>query len=107
MMLRFTGSNADIALPQVEEIPIQGMPLWQKLREIFRGAPTFSLAFLTMAILCAIFAPLLAPFSPVATNPRVSPGMTVKLTPLTALTTPRRVKNAVFSSWTSSKGCTS
>jgi peptide/nickel transport system permease protein len=41
----------------------------QKLREIFRGAPVFSLFFLTIALLCALFAPFLAPYSPVATNP--------------------------------------
>ncbi len=36
----------------------------RKLPEIFRGAPKFSLLFLTLAIVCAIMAPLL-PFDPV------------------------------------------
>ena len=37
---------------------------WVKLAEIFRGAPKFSLFFLTLSIGCAIAAPLL-PFDPV------------------------------------------
>ena len=41
----------------------------QKLREIFRGAPVFSLIFLAIALICAIFAPLIAPYSPIETNP--------------------------------------
>src|SRR6516165_11817887 len=36
---------------------------------ILRGAPSFSLCFLAIALLCAVFAAHLAPCSPVATNP--------------------------------------
>ena len=39
------------------------------LRDVFRGAPIFSLVFLTIALICAIFAPLIAPYSPIETNP--------------------------------------
>jgi peptide/nickel transport system permease protein len=39
------------------------------LRNVFRGAPIFSLVFLTIALICAIFAPLIAPYSPIETNP--------------------------------------
>jgi len=40
-----------------------------KLRGVFRGAPVFSLVFLTIALICAVFAPLIAPHSPIETNP--------------------------------------
>jgi peptide/nickel transport system permease protein len=40
-----------------------GVSTW--LRSIFRGAPIFSLVVLTVAIVCAIFAPLLAPADPI------------------------------------------
>ena len=39
------------------------------LRNVFRGAPIFSLVFLTIALICALFAPLIAPYSPIETNP--------------------------------------
>ena len=38
------------------------------LRNVFRGAPIFSLVFLTIALICALFAPLIAPYSPIETN---------------------------------------
>jgi peptide/nickel transport system permease protein len=41
----------------------------QKVREVFRGAPILSLTFLLIALSCALFAPWLSPYSPVATNP--------------------------------------
>jgi peptide/nickel transport system permease protein len=41
----------------------------QKVREVFRGAPALSLTFLVIALLCALFAPWISPYSPVATNP--------------------------------------
>ena len=43
--------------------------LLQKLRQLFRGAPKLSLGFLAIAAICALFAPFIAPFSPVTTNP--------------------------------------
>jgi peptide/nickel transport system permease protein len=41
----------------------------QKVREVFRGAPALSLTFLVIALICALFAPWISPYSPVATNP--------------------------------------
>ena len=41
----------------------------QHVRDVFRGAPVLSLSFLVIALICAIFAPLIAPYSPVATSP--------------------------------------
>ena len=38
------------------------------LRNVFRGAPIFSLVFLTISLICALFAPLIAPYSPIETN---------------------------------------
>ena len=40
-----------------------GVSTW--LRSTFRGAPIFSLVVLTVAVVCAIFAPLLAPADPI------------------------------------------
>ena len=37
-------------------------------RSVFRGAPLFSLCFLTLAVACAVCAPLLAPYDPIQTN---------------------------------------
>jgi peptide/nickel transport system permease protein len=34
------------------------------LREIFRGAPIFPLLFLSIAMICAVFAPVIAPYDP-------------------------------------------
>jgi len=51
-------------------------------RAVFRGAPVFSLGFLTLAIACAIFAPLLAPYDPIQTNRAqtlVSPSLSAHL----------------------------
>ncbi len=39
------------------------------LRGVFRGAPLFSLTFLAIAFICAVFAPLIAPYSPITTDP--------------------------------------
>jgi peptide/nickel transport system permease protein len=41
----------------------------QRLREAWRGVPIFSLLMLTAAILCALFAPFLAPYDPIKTSP--------------------------------------
>jgi peptide/nickel transport system permease protein len=38
------------------------------LRSALRGLPVFSLCVLTVALVCAIFAPLIAPADPIATN---------------------------------------
>jgi peptide/nickel transport system permease protein len=77
-MLSYGESNVDIAW-HAETPPGQ---VWYRWREVFRGATGFSLAFLTLAVLCAIFAPLIAPFSPVATNPAnilQTPGLSTHL----------------------------
>jgi peptide/nickel transport system permease protein len=41
---------------------------WQWLTEVLRGAPRFSLLFLTLAVLCALCAPWLVPYDPVKGN---------------------------------------
>jgi peptide/nickel transport system permease protein len=42
--------------------------LW-RVRSVLRGAPLFSLVFLTVAIGSAVFAPLIAPYDPIQNNP--------------------------------------
>ncbi len=57
-------------VPQVLSETASGISrLVQKLRGVFRGAPAFSLIFLAIAVICAVFAPLIAPYSPIETNP--------------------------------------
>jgi peptide/nickel transport system permease protein len=41
----------------------------QSVRDALRGAPVLSLLFLAMALMCALFAPWIAPYSPVETHP--------------------------------------
>src|SRR5919198_1516681 len=43
-----------------------GLVAWG--RSVLRGAPVFSLCFLTLAVACAVCAPLLAPYDPIQTN---------------------------------------
>jgi len=52
-------------------LAVRGQPIlaMQRLREAWRGVPIFSLLVLTGAILCALFAPLLAPYDPIKTSP--------------------------------------
>lgn len=52
-------------------LAVRGQPtlVMQRLRETWRGVPIFSLLMLTGAILCALFAPLLAPYDPIKTSP--------------------------------------
>jgi peptide/nickel transport system permease protein len=52
-------------------LTVRGQPalVMQRLRQAWRGVPVFSLMMLTVAILCALFAPLLAPYDPIRTNP--------------------------------------
>ena len=40
-----------------------------RVRSVFRGAPVFSLIYLTAAVICAIFAPLIAPMDPIQNDP--------------------------------------
>jgi peptide/nickel transport system permease protein len=45
--------------------PVQWAGWLRRLTELLRGAPKFSLLVLTLAVICAIFAPGLAPYDPV------------------------------------------
>ena len=64
-----SSSDGELVLPQTAATRARLLILAQKLPQVLRGAPKLSLAFLVIAITCALFAPRLAPFSPVATNP--------------------------------------
>jgi peptide/nickel transport system permease protein len=44
---------------------VQWAGWWRRLAELLRGAPKFSLLVLTLAVICALFAPGLAPYDPV------------------------------------------
>ena len=68
-MLRLKDSRGELVLPRSAETLAGLSTLLQKLRELFRGAPKLSLGFLAIAAICALFAPLIAPYSPVSTNP--------------------------------------
>lgn len=48
---------------------VGGMSLLGRVRSVLRGAPLLSLAFLTVAIGGAVFAPLIAPYDPIQNNP--------------------------------------
>ncbi len=68
-MLRLKDSRGELVLPRSTETLAGLSTLLQKLRQLFRGAPKLSLGFLAIAAICALFAPLIAPYSPVSTNP--------------------------------------
>ena len=68
-MLRLKDSRGELVLPRSTETLAGLSTLLQKLRELFRGAPKLSLGFLAIAAICALFAPFIAPYSPVSTNP--------------------------------------
>src|SRR5215468_5141635 len=79
-MARPAPSTPELALPQPVMAHSTGLLAWG--RAVFRGAPVFSLGFLTLAIACAIFAPLLAPYDPIQTNRAqtlVSPSLSAHL----------------------------
>jgi peptide/nickel transport system permease protein len=67
MVARRVETDLDLARPTTSE-PSRSSAA-QKVRDVFRGAPVLSLTFLAIAFICAICAPLIAPYSPVATNP--------------------------------------
>src|SRR5712691_13061690 len=52
-------------------LAVRGQPtlVMQRLRQAWRGVPIFSLVMLAGAVLCALFAPLLAPYDPIRANP--------------------------------------
>src|SRR5215510_9131314 len=65
-----TRSQSDkLALALPLPIKVQPTVVMQRLRQAWRGVPIFSLLMLTSAILCALFAPLLAPYDPIKTHP--------------------------------------
>ena len=68
-MVKLEGTIAE-PVPREPDDTTSGLSLLvQKLRDVFRGAPAFSLTFLAIAIICAVFAPLIAPYSPIAVDP--------------------------------------
>ena len=79
-MARSATPAPELVLPQPVTAPRTGLVAWG--RAVFRGAPVLSLCFLTLAIACAIGAPLLAPYDPIQTNRAqtlVSPSLSVHL----------------------------
>ncbi|MBI3327744.1 MAG: ABC transporter permease [Nitrospinae bacterium] len=62
--------------PAIEGFALRRPLAWQAqwagwikwITGVFRGAPKFPLLFLTLAVICAIFAPWLAPYDPVKGN---------------------------------------
>ena len=65
-MARSAPAAPELMLPQPVPAHSTGLMAWG--RSMFRGAPAFSLCFLTLAVTCAICAPLLAPYDPIQTN---------------------------------------
>jgi peptide/nickel transport system permease protein len=63
-------SEPDLAalVPQ-QPAGVSGLALLWRVRSVWRGAPLFSLAFLTLAIGGAVLAPLVAPYDPIQNNP--------------------------------------
>ena len=75
-MARSALPSPQLAVPQPVSVQRTGLVAWG--RSMFRGAPLFSLSFLTLAIACALCAPLLAPYDPIETHRAetlVSPGL--------------------------------
>ncbi|MDH3599733.1 MAG: ABC transporter permease [Candidatus Tectomicrobia bacterium] len=68
-MLSSSDSNAELAVDQLTDTRDVLPTLSQRLRDVFRGAPKFSLFFLAVALMCTLFAPYIAPYSPVSTSP--------------------------------------
>src|SRR5215475_3316242 len=65
-MARSAPPASELVLSQPVPAHWTGLVAWG--RSVFRGAPLFSLCFLTLAIACAVCAPLLAPYDPIQTN---------------------------------------
>ena len=65
-MARSASPAPELVLSQPVPAPRTGLVAWG--RSVFRGAPLFSLCFLTLAVACAVCAPLLAPYDPIQTN---------------------------------------
>lgn len=67
MVARHVETELDLLPPVVPQTWLSNAT--QTVQDVFRGAPVLSLAFLVIALMCALFAPWVAPYSPVATNP--------------------------------------
>ncbi|ETX06321.1 ABC transporter permease [Candidatus Entotheonella palauensis] len=67
MVARRVETELDLAQPEASETRLSRVT--QNVRDVFRGAPVLSLIFLAIALICALFAPWIAPYSPVATSP--------------------------------------
>ncbi len=65
-MARSAPPTPELVLPQPVPVHRTGLVAWG--RSVLRGAPGFSLCFLTLAVACALCAPLLAPYDPIQTN---------------------------------------
>jgi peptide/nickel transport system permease protein len=65
-MARSAPPAPELLLPQPVPAHRTGLVVWG--RSVFRGAPLFSLCFLTLAVAGAIGAPLFAPYDPIQTN---------------------------------------
>ena len=64
-MLQSTPESNGLTFPEPLPEPGQWASGMRWLTELLRGAPKFSLLVLTVAVICAIFAPRLAPYDPV------------------------------------------
>ena len=64
-MARSASPAPELVLSQPGPAPRTGLGAWG--RSVLRGA-LFSLSFLTLAVACAVCAPLLAPYDPIQTN---------------------------------------
>jgi peptide/nickel transport system permease protein len=65
-MARSATPTPELVLPQ--PVTTHDTGLVARGRAVLRGAPVLSLCFLALAIACAIWAPLLAPYDPIQTN---------------------------------------
>src|SRR5215510_13769216 len=65
-MARSAPPTPELVISQPEPAHRMGLGTWGRV--VFRGAPVFSLCFLTLAVACAIWAPFLAPYDPIQTN---------------------------------------
>src|SRR5215510_9588422 len=64
-MLQPTPESDGLVIQRSLTRPVQWVGWIRWLAEILRGAPKLSLLVLTVAVICAIFAPELAPYDPV------------------------------------------
>ena len=64
-MVRAEVKREGLLLETPRTRPIERMDWTTRMQEVFRGAPKFSLLFLSAAVICAIFTPWLAPHDPI------------------------------------------